>query len=72
MTEELWRRGTAVNMTEELWRNCSKYDRASYGGTAVNMTEELWRRGTAVNMTERVMTAGNSSKYDRGVMAEQQ
>ena len=39
-------------MTEELWRNSSKYDRASYGGTAVNMTE-------------RVMTAGNSSKYDR-------
>ena len=32
--------------------NSSKYDRASYGGTAVNMTEELWRRGTAVNMTE--------------------
>ena len=39
-------------MTEELWRNSSKYDRASYDGTAVNMTE-------------RVMTAGNSSKYDR-------
>ena len=32
--------------------NSSKYDRVSYGGTAVNMTE-------------RVMTAGNSSKYDR-------
>ena len=37
--------------------NSSKYDRVSYGGTAVNMTEELWR---------------NSSKYVRGVMAEQQ